>query len=707
MATAGDDLVARMLRGDYMVMKSGQAYRGGDRTDNGWSGQWAQNGGPAAMLTEDDLARAGISAQKVQGDHGWLDAEINWPEVTAELNRRGFKAVQTNDKNYIARGILNPDGTWLVQPKVVASMGNALGDFVGMASLMLPAVGGIVGAAGSAAAPGAAAAAPGASAVGTNVSSLAQAISSGLVDPAIGAQIGSAAAGSLADAIPQIVITGSKAAAGGGLSSLGAAAAGTAALGGAAAMAGGDSSGGADYSNEGKNYSGNNGLDPAKNSPVNSGGGTASIPGLSDALKTGLKQLLGGSGAGGGVNLNDIISLLKNNENYTAGKDQLTQANADYKAAQEFNKTQIDRVTGLADVLKGRLTGMLDKPSAVSAVGAYTAPQTQLASSGDLSNNHYVLAAKSNAAATAGVGAAASKADQEATNSLTRANQATDTIRDRLTSMGDRKEYGQTQVDDVASQLYQARVGAIDRALAKTSSSGFADTLRSGLSNSTFAADTRDDVARRFGAEYAAVDAQSRVDAGNLVKTYSDLQEQQRAGSLGEVLKAYDPTLDANLYSTARGNATNLTTQFGNLSAADANRATDAIKAADAASQVEGHWAVDAAKTAYEGRLRGALAEDTNDAGMRTALVNALTQSNKDAMTAAGNIVTTAGGNVRSAAELAGALQQNYYSSVMPAVNAAGTVVNPFLSSLSGLFSKGASSAADSLTKWLDGLFPG
>lgn len=202
---------------------------GANRGSGAGSSSWVNNGGLQTLINEGDLARLGINASQAQGDYGM---ETNWTDALQQLQAAGYKIVERNDAGHIYRGIQKPDGSWAVAPKVNGSMGNALGEFLSMAALMAPAVGGIVGAAGSAAAPGGAAAGGGATAAGTNVASLAEAISSGLVNPAIGAEAGAlAASGGLAEAIPQIVITGSKAAAGAGLGGLGAAAAGAAAAG--------------------------------------------------------------------------------------------------------------------------------------------------------------------------------------------------------------------------------------------------------------------------------------------------------------------------------------------------------------------------------------------------------------------------------------------------------------------------------------------
>jgi hypothetical protein len=427
--------------------------------------------------------------------------------------------------------------------------------------------------------------------------------------------------------------------------------------------------------------------------PAGTGGGIN----WSGALKGVLGSLSGaltGSGGGGaapgttgGSNLfGQGLSIYGSNQRYQDAKDDQGAAYRQYLEAQGFNKEQIDRVVGLAGTLQGQVTSRLGQPTAASQVPGYVAPTTKLASEGDLSANPYVLAGKQNAAATAGVGAGAASADAEAKAALSRVLNDQGVIRSKLDSLGDRKMYGEEDVNRIAGDLYAKRTGAADRALALAGSQGFAGALRSGLSNSTFAADTRDSIARRFADVYAGIDANSRAEAGQIVRGLSDLQETQRGGTMSEVLKAYDPSVDASAYQTGRGAATQLLGQHGQLSANDAQRGVDAIRTADAASQISGNWAVDGAKTAYEGALRAALARDQNDSGITNSLVNALTSANQQALHASTGVNQAAAEYLKAATINKGAAANDYYASLAPVGNAVGSVVNPFLQALlSGL----------------------
>jgi hypothetical protein len=138
-----------------------------------------------------------------------------------------------------------------------------------------------------------------------------------------------------------------------------------------------------------------------------------------------------------------------------------------------------------------------------------------------------------------------------------------------LESLGPRKMYGEADVNALHEDIFGKKVGQVDRALKLASSQGFADSLRRGLTDSTAAADTRDNVVRRFADTYSNLDAQSRGEAVSQVGNLSNLQTNQRSAAQSELASALNPELNARIQTyrptevgvTARGNGVSLNNQ--------------------------------------------------------------------------------------------------------------------------------------------------
>ena len=343
------------------------------------------------------------------------------------------------------------------------------------------------------------------------------------------------------------------------------------------------------------------------------------------------------------------------NYQLNGAKDDRDAAVSQNAEAQKYLKDQLDRNTGLADSLTGKVnanladgkwntvfdgiqSGTID-PTTKGFMDSATALGDKREASNDLEKG---------------------KLQDSITNVGKQAG-------DLYASFGPRKTYGETDIADISSDIYNKKVGAVDRSVRLASSQGFAGALTKGLSDSTQAADTRDDVARRFSDTYSNLDANSRTEATNLVNSLSNLQGSQRSAAMSELMSSLSPELQARIATYKPDNS--------------------AIVVAN-----------DNAKLARDDLLRQEkllVAVGGRDEKQLESLLLALTKANERSSNAAGIIATNASTNLQAAAKALGETRSGTVTALSPAAQAL----------LGGAGAGGTSGSVGSLIlRWLQAL---
>lgn len=394
-----------------------------------------------------------------------------------------------------------------------------------------------------------------------------------------------------------------------------------------------------------------------------SGGGNGGGAGMTGNAITDWLTSLGTNGVNALSGINPLQSLFANYQMQGSERDV---KNSESKANEyaDYLMSQIGRTTGTADQLSKALKEALG-PNANSAT------QEQLLRAILGGNN-----------GQAGIDALKALGDKrEAWMAEDRAKLdgvmtgAGDRLDALLKKLGDARIYGESDVTDLAGDIYNKKSGAVDRAVKLASSQGFADSLTRGLGDSTQAGDSRDAVARRFADVYSGLEADSRSQAVDQVGRMSDLQSRQRASSIDELTKVLSPELNARV-ATYRPDST-----------------------AQAAAQAEAEFGQrDLTRLAA---LRQALSgEDITRTG---ALIGGLNTANRDATLAAGGLAESASKAYSEALKSLGANRSRMFDAVGPAAGSfLSGVVKDSLPALIQSLPSGMSGVASILTKFLN-----
>jgi hypothetical protein len=222
-----------------------------------------------------------------------------------------------------------------------------------------------------------------------------------------------------------------------------------------------------------------------------------------------VSALTGGSGGGGGMNLSDLFSgngiadigrLAYLLNDFNRADDQADNAANDLRDAMGFQRDQIQRSVDTADDLKAKVDALLAK-----------------------------------------IKSGVPPSDQEVRDALAG-------VKGAYNGLGPMKMYGDSDVEAKRKEIFDRRSLGVDRAMNLASAQGFSDTLRRGLGDSTQAADTRDELVRKFADVYGNLDAQALADATGQVNTLANLQLGQRKGVLDEASKGFNVEGWMNLF---------------------------------------------------------------------------------------------------------------------------------------------------------------
>lgn len=341
-----------------------------------------------------------------------------------------------------------------------------------------------------------------------------------------------------------------------------------------------------------------------------------------------LSSILGSLGsAAGSIN---PAQLAFANYQLNGAKSDRDAAQTQNNEAQQYLKDQLDRTSGLGD----KLTGAVD---------------TALAGDGNWDS---ILAGIKN-----GTIDPTTKGFMDTMTALANKREANNdaehtALQDSISNIGDkaqalydswgaRKTYTDQDVADASQNIYNQKVGAVDRALTKAASQGFAGALSRGLSDSTQAADTRDDVARRFADTYSSLQADSQTQGLNLIKGLSDLQGSQRTASMNELLSSLTPELNARIQTYKPDNtAVDVAKTNANLAQTDLSR---------------------------QGSLLSSVAN--KDQSKLSTLLSALTSTNSQSVNGAGSVASNAAANLQAAMKSLGESRSAAMQALSPAIN--------------------------------------
>ncbi len=228
----------------------------------------------------------------------------------------------------------------------------------------------------------------------------------------------------------------------------------------------------------------------------------------------------GGAGGGlfgaGGLNLQSLINsgfLYDQFRDLDKSADRLE---GQYGTQAGALQGQISRTSGLADSLIAKLNATPDQAAAIADM-------------------------ISKADERQGIN------DQERVGLYDNINEAGNKMDSVYSALGPAKMYGEQDIESLQQSIYGNRVGEVDRALKVASGQGFADSLRRGMADSSVAADSRDNIVRRFSDTYGKLAADSRGEANNQVTGYSNLQTNQRNAAIDQQAKAIAPELQARI----------------------------------------------------------------------------------------------------------------------------------------------------------------
>lgn len=337
------------------------------------------------------------------------------------------------------------------------------------------------------------------------------------------------------------------------------------------------------------------------------------------------------SGASNAASKINPAQLAFANYQLNGAKDDRDAAVGQNTQAQQYLKDQLDRNTGLADSLTGKVNANLAGDGKWDSLFAGIKAGTIDPTTKGFMDSATALGDKREASNDLEKG----KLQDSITNVGKQAG-------DLYAGFGPRKTYGEQDIADISSDIYNKKVGAVDRSVRLASSQGFAGALTRGLSDSTQAADTRDDVARRFSDTYSNLDANSRTEATNLVNSLSNLQGSQRSAAMSELLSSLSPELQARIATYKPDNtAIVVANDNANLARDDLLRQKKLL-------------------VAVGGR----------DERQLEALLLALTKANERSSNAAGTIATNASTNLQAVAKALGETRGGAVAALSPAVQA-------------------------------------
>lgn len=127
------------------------------------------------------------------------------------------------------------------------------------------------------------------------------------------------------------------------------------------------------------------------------------------------------------------------------------------------------------------------------------------------------------------------KADGRADAALADVNNTRRGVDDEIRALGDLREWGENDVRRISDASFNNKSGSVDRALQLSASEGFANALSRGVSNSTIAGDTRDNIVRKFSDVYGQLRDGSDRTAMQEVQGLSNLQLSQRGQRVSEI----------------------------------------------------------------------------------------------------------------------------------------------------------------------------
>jgi hypothetical protein len=246
--------------------------------------------------------------------------------------------------------------------------------------------------------------------------------------------------------------------------------------------------------------------------------------------------------------------------------------------------------------------------------------------------------------------------------------------------LGVRRQFGEADVDAKAKEIYDARVGGLDRALKIASSQGYADAFRRGVNTSTQAELSRDDITRRFADKYSELDASSRESALGQVTGFSNLQDAGRTGALRDLTSAVQPTMNARIQGYRPDDtAVTARTQGANYGLADRGQQQSFANALNqTGNQTTGQWLTS-----------GQQGQQLRQSNV-TSLLNALNGANQTGNYGAANLARTSSDLAAAGTAAAGTAQARMFSGATGAGGTASTagsnVFGDLLRSIGGIF---------------------
>ena len=293
----------------------------------------------------------------------------------------------------------------------------------------------------------------------------------------------------------------------------------------------------------------------------------------------------GGGLIGGG--LGGALKPILDGYNFRKADAEADRSWADYQSWANRTTGAMDKLDGLMGSFQGELKGYQDgKHNTFDKVGTFTAPKLNYTRTEDPKMTDFGELRKSLAGSinpgSSGTGALNAEWNrQRARSEAAQGDVAAmrEGVKKGVEALDPLKIYGEADVRRLSDQSYNNKVGAVDRSLQASASEGFARALSRGVSNSTIAADTRDNVVRRFADTYGQLRDGSDRTAMSEVRGLSDMQNSQRGQQISEIEKRFDVKSALQGLSLADQAAAAAMSAYGNSASADANRALQASTA--------------------------------------------------------------------------------------------------------------------------------
>lgn len=371
--------------------------------------------------------------------------------------------------------------------------------------------------------------------------------------------------------------------------------------------------------------------------------------------------------------VNPLQALFQNYQMQGAQRD-VNNAGGKANEYADYLMKQVGRTTNTSQQLSDALTAAL-RPG---AAGGPSAQQNKILAA--------ILGGNNGRGGIDALNALGAKREQWNAEDRDALNKSMSGISERLgelyKSLGPAKMYGESDVDKLSSDIYNKKSGAVDRALALASSQGFADSITRGLSDSSQAADTRDNVVRRFADTYSSLDADSRAQATDQVNRLSGLQTSQREAAISQLLSTLNPELQARV-ATYRPDNTAVT-----------------------AAQAEANFGqADLGRLAS---LRAALAGEDNartstNNARTAALIAGLNTSNQTGVRAASDLASASSSAYAEALKGLGGTRSNLANTLAPVGQAASSALMGAIPALISSLPPAMSGVGATLSKWLSG----